>query len=211
MWLVVGLGNPGSDYAATRHNIGFMAVDALAAHERFSSKFHGETASRSIEGEKVILLKPMTFMNLSGKSVQAAMSFYKIPPENVIVLHDELDLPLGKIRIKQGGGANGHNGLKDIDQMVGPDYWRIRLGIGHPGMKEQVHSHVLSRFTAEEQKLVDAVNVSLVKHFPLFWQKKPEMVMTKVAADFAPVKEKKEKPATDAKAPAKAGDTETKE
>ena len=155
MFLVVGLGNPGSDYALTRHNVGFMAVDALAGPERFTSKFHGEIASRSIEGEKVILLKPQTFMNLSGKSVQAAMAFYKVPPEHVIVLHDELDLPLGKIRIKHGGGANGHNGLKDIDQMVGPDYWRIRLGIGHPGMKEQVHGHVLSRFSSEEMGEVE--------------------------------------------------------
>ena len=191
MWLVVGLGNPGSDYAQTRHNIGFMAVDALAGHARFTSKFHSETASLSIEGEKVILLKPQTFMNLSGKAVQAAMAFYKIAPEQVIVLHDELDLPLGKIRIKQGGGANGHNGLKDIDQMIGPDYWRIRLGIGHPGTAEQVHGHVLSKFTAEERELVDKVNASVVKHFPLFWQKKPEMLATKVAQDFAPVKEKK--------------------
>ena len=211
MWLIAGLGNPGAEYAATRHNIGFMAVDALGGAERFSSKFHGETASRSIEGEKVILLKPMTFMNLSGKSVQAAMAFYKIPPEKVIVLHDELDLPLGKIRIKQGGGANGHNGLKDIDQMVGPNYWRIRLGIGHPGMKEQVHGHVLSRFSSEEMVIVDQVNQSLAKHFPLFWQKKPEMLATKVAQDFAPVKENKEKPATEASSAAKAANKEPKE
>ena len=208
MWLIVGLGNPGSEYAATRHNIGFMAVDALADRARFTSKFHGETTALSIDGEKVILLKPMTFMNLSGKSVQAAMAFYKIAPEHVIVLHDELDLPLGKIRIKQGGGANGHNGLKDIDQMVGPDYWRIRLGIGHPGRSEQVHGHVLGRFSSEEQNMVDLVHASLVRHFPLFWQKKPEMLATKVAQDFAPVKEKKEKPATEAKPTAKACDTE---
>ena len=193
MWLIAGLGNPGPEYAPTRHNIGFMAVDALAGAAGFSSKFHGETATLSIEGEKVVLLKPMTFMNLSGKSVQAAMAFYKIPPENVIVLHDELDLPLGKIRIKQGGGANGHNGLKDIDRLVGVNYWRIRLGIGHPGIKEQVHGHVLSRFTSDEQAVVDQVNQSIVKHFPLFWQKSPEMLATKVAQDFALVKEKKPK------------------
>lgn len=195
MWLVVGLGNPGSDYAQTRHNIGFMAVDALAGAARFTSKFQSETASLSIEGEKVVLLKPQTFMNLSGKAVQAAAAFYKIPPENIIVLHDELDLPLGKIRIKQGGGANGHNGLKDIDQMIGANYWRIRLGIGHPGTAEQVHGHVLSRFTSDEQAIVEKVITSLCSHFPLFWQKKPEMLATKVAQDFAPVKEKKEKPA----------------
>lgn len=194
MFLVVGLGNPGPDYALTRHNIGFMAVDALAGAERFTSKFHGEVASRSIESEKLILLKPMTFMNLSGKSVQAAMAFYKIPPENVIVLHDELDIPLGKLRIKRGGGANGHNGIKDIDQMIGPNYWRIRLGIGHPGMKEQVHSHVLSRFTADEMAQVEKVNASLVNHFALFWQHSPEKLASKIAAELTPPKEKKPTP-----------------
>lgn len=181
MWLVVGLGNPGSEYALTRHNIGFMAVDALAGAEHFTSKFHGEIASRSIEGEKILLLKPMTFMNLSGKSVQAAMAFYKIPPDHVIVLHDELDLPLGKIRIKCGGGANGHNGIKHIDQMIGQEYWRIRLGIGHPGMKEQVHSHVLSRFTAEERAIADRMNAAVAQHFSLFWQKSPETLASKLA------------------------------
>ena len=198
MFLLVGLGNPGPEYALTRHNIGFMAVDVLAAAARFTSKFHGETATLSIEDEKVILLKPMTFMNLSGKSVQAAMAFYKIPPENVIVLHDELDLPLGKIRIKQGGGANGHNGLKDIDQMVGPDYWRIRLGIGHPGMKEQVHGHVLSRFTKDEQDEVVKVMQALGNNFALFWKRSPEVLATKVAATLNPQPTKPPKPAAPA-------------
>ncbi len=206
MWLIVGLGNPGPDYAATRHNIGFMALDALAGPARFTSKFHGEICQPTIEGEKLLLLKPMTFMNLSGKAVQAAMAFYKIPLDHLIVLHDELDLPLGKIRIKKGGGANGHNGLKDIDRLVGPDYWRIRLGIGHPGMKEQVHGHVLGRFSAEEVAEVEKINQSLVRHFALFWQQKPEMLATKFAQDFAPVKEKKEKPATAANIAAKAGE-----
>ncbi len=186
MHLLVGLGNPGPEYALTRHNIGFMAVDALADAARFTAKFHGEISARAIEDEKVILLKPMTYMNLSGKSVQAAMAFYKIPPENVIVLHDELDLPLGKIRIKQGGGANGHNGLKDIDQMVGPDYWRIRLGIGHPGMKEQVHGHVLSRFSNAEQDEVVKVLTALSANFALFWKRSPEVLATKVAATLNP-------------------------
>lgn len=188
MFLVAGLGNPGPDYALTRHNIGFMAVDALAGRERFSSKFQSETASLSIEGEKVILLKPMTFMNHSGRAVQAAMAFYKIPPAQVIVLHDELDIALGKIRIKQGGGANGHNGIKDIDQCIGLGYWRIRLGIGHPGMKEQVHSHVLSRFGADEMAQVEKVNVALMAHFALFWQRSPEVLASKIAAQLAPPK-----------------------
>lgn len=191
MWLIVGLGNPGAEYELTRHNIGFMAVDRLAVGCSFSSKFHGLTAQAMLGSEKLIFLKPQTFMNLSGKSVQAAMGFYKIPPENVIVLHDELDLPLGKLRIKQGGGANGHNGLKDIDQMAGVNYWRIRLGIGHPGTKDQVHDHVLSRFSAEEIKEVERVLVALAEHFPLFWQQSPEVLASKTAQALLPVKEKK--------------------
>ena len=186
MHLLVGLGNPGPEYAQTRHNIGFMAVDALAGAARFSAKFHGETTALSIEDEKVILLKPMTYMNLSSKSVQAAMAFYKIAPENIIIFHDELDLPLGKIRIKLGGGANGHNGLKDIDQMIGPNYWRIRLGIGHPGTAEQVHGHVLSRFSSGEREVVDKVTASIAKNLALFWKRSPEVLATKVALALNP-------------------------
>jgi PTH1 family peptidyl-tRNA hydrolase len=186
MRLIVGLGNPGAEYALTRHNIGFMAIDALAGAAAFTSKFHGEIAALTIEGEKLLLLKPMTYMNHSGRSVQAAAAFYKIPPEHIVVLHDELDLPLGKIRIKRGGGANGHNGLKDIDQMLGPDYWRIRLGIGHPGTKEQVHDHVLNRFSALEMKQVAQVLATVTEKFPLFWQASPEVLASKIAATLNP-------------------------
>lgn len=193
MWLIVGLGNPGPEYALTRHNIGFMAVDVLADAARFTSKFQGLVTQHSIEGEPCLLLKPQTFMNLSGRSVQAAAAFYKIPPERIIVLHDELDLPLGKIRIKQGGGANGHNGLKDIDQALGPNYWRIRLGIGHPGTKEQVHSHVLSKFSAGEMDEVARLLCEVARNFPLFWQKSPEMLATKVAEKLNPPRPKPEK------------------
>ncbi len=205
MFLLVGLGNPGAEYALTRHNIGFMAIDALAGAANFSSKFHGETASLTIEGEKVLLLKPMTYMNNSGRSVQAAAAFYKIPPEHIIVLHDELDLPLGKIRIKQGGGANGHNGLKDIDLVVGPDYWRIRLGIGHPGVKEQVHDHVLSRFSAAEMKEVEKLLAVVTEKFALFWQASPEVLASKMAAALNPPRPNQpKKPTTDEAAPVKA-------
>lgn len=197
MWLIAGLGNPGADYAATRHNIGFMAVDALADAARFSSKFHGETTSLERGTEKLILLKPTTYMNNSGRSVQAAMAFYKLPPSQLIVIHDELDLPLGKIRIKKGGGANGHNGLKDIDQCIGQDYWRIRLGIGHPGMKEQVHGHVLSRFSSDERAVVEKLTAVLAQKFALFWEHSPEALMSKVTETLnppppKPAKEKKE-------------------
>lgn len=194
MFLIVGLGNPGAEYERTRHNIGFMSIDQLASGGiSFASKFHGLVAQATLTDEKVVFLKPQTFMNLSGKSVQAAMAFYKIPPENVIVLHDELDLPLGKIRIKQGGGANGHNGIKDIDQMVGPNYWRIRLGIGHPGTAEQVHGHVLSRFASEEMVEVERVLKALTENFPLFWQRSPEVLASKVAQALLPTKPKVEK------------------
>jgi PTH1 family peptidyl-tRNA hydrolase len=190
MWLIAGLGNPGSEYAATRHNIGFMAVDALAGAARFSSKFHGEVTSINLGDEKLVLLKPLTYMNNSGRSVQAALAFYKLPPAQLVVLHDELDLPVGKMRIKQGGGANGHNGIKDIDAAIGQDYWRIRLGIGHPGDKDRVHDHVLSRFTGEERTEVDRVAVALAGHFPLFWQQTPEALASKVAATLNPPRPK---------------------
>ena len=195
MWLVAGLGNPGAEYAATRHNIGFMAVDRLAAGGSFSNKFQGEVAQVSIGGEKVILLKPQTYMNHSGRSVQAAMAFYKIAPEKLIVIYDELDLPPGKLRIKKAGGANGHNGIKDIDQSIGPDYWRIRLGIGHPGLAAQVHSYVLSKFgpddRAESDRLIDA----LVRDFALFFQHSPEALATKVAHTLNPPQPKQAPPA----------------
>jgi len=196
MWLITGLGNPGAEYASTRHNIGFLAVDDLARQVRapqFSNKFHGEFCQTELGGEKLLLLKPQTFMNNSGRSVQAAMAFFKVPLSQLIVLHDELDLPPGKIRIKKGGGANGHNGLRDIDACVGQDYWRIRLGIGHPGTKEQVHGHVLSRFSSEERTIVDKVNETLSVHFALFWQHSPEALATKVAATLNPPRIKKPK------------------
>ncbi len=193
MWLVVGLGNPGADYRSTRHNIGFMAIDALAGAAKFSKKFQGEIAQVDIGEEKVLLLKPQTFMNNSGRSVQAAMAFYKLPLENLIVLHDELDLPLFKLRIKQGGGNNGHNGIKDIDANIGPDYWRIRLGIGHPGDKDAVHGHVLSSFGKDEREGADTLLNALAKHFPLFWQHSPEALMSKVTDTLNP-REKKPQP-----------------
>jgi PTH1 family peptidyl-tRNA hydrolase len=135
MKLLVGLGNPGSQYEGNRHNIGFMALDAIArAHgiTQFRNKHAGSLAEGSIEGEKVILLKPQTFMNRSGDSVQQVAQFYKIAPSDIIVLYDELDLVAGKVRVKVGGGNGGHNGLRSIDPQIGLDYKRVRLGIGHP-------------------------------------------------------------------------------
>lgn len=160
MFLIVGLGNPGTEYANTRHNIGFIAADAIAGRYGFGpfkAKFDGLLAEGKIEGEKVYLLKPQTFMNLSGNSVIKAAAFYKIPPQNVIVIHDDMDLQPGQLKAKLGGGSGGHNGIKSIDAHITPGYNRVRIGVGHPaGKGEQVVSHVLSGFSKDDKKLVDA-------------------------------------------------------
>ena len=154
MHLIVGLGNPGSKYQGNRHNIGFMAVDEVVRRHGFSpwrKRFQGETSDGMLAGEKVLLLKPLTYMNESGRSVGAAMSFYNIDPAQVIVLYDELDLEPGKVRVKLGGGAAGHNGIRSMIAHCGPHFVRVRLGIGHPGDKNLVHPHVLSDFAKSDK------------------------------------------------------------
>jgi len=149
MKLFIGLGNPGAKYAGNRHNIGYMAVDRIAAEHGFGpwrARFQGLVAEGSLGGEKVVLLKPETFMNLSGQSVGEAQRFFKLPPEDLVVFHDELDLAPGKARVKQGGGHAGHNGLRSIHAHIGEAYGRVRLGIGHPGHKDAVAAHVLADF-----------------------------------------------------------------
>jgi PTH1 family peptidyl-tRNA hydrolase len=160
MFLVVGLGNPGAEYAATRHNVGFMAADEI--HRRynftpFRAKFDGLIAEGQIEGEKVYLLKPQTYMNLSGNSVVKAAGFYKILPADVVVIHDDMDLPTDKIKAKLGGGAGGHNGLKSIDACITPAYNRIRIGVGHPQNRDEnsIVNHVLSGFSKADKTKVD--------------------------------------------------------
>ena len=158
MKLLVGLGNPGPKYAGNRHNIGFMALDAIArrhASAPFRARFRGEMAEATIGGEKVLLLKPLTYMNESGRSVGEAMGFFKIALADVIVFHDELDLPPAKLRIKTGGGNAGHNGLRSITAQCGNDYVRVRLGIGHPGIKDLVHAYVLNDFGKSERPWVE--------------------------------------------------------
>lgn len=158
MKLIVGLGNPGAKYAANRHNIGFMALDRIAEDHGlrpWRARFQGLSAEGRIGDARVTLLKPQTFMNLSGQSVGEAMRYLKLTPGDVIVLHDELDLPPGKCRIKQGGGHAGHNGLRSIHQHIGPDYGRVRLGIGHPGHKDKVAPFVLSDFAKADQDWLD--------------------------------------------------------
>lgn len=156
---LVGLGNPGPDHAPQRHNIGFWLADALAreAGETFKleKRLHGDLAKVKIAGQELFLLKPQTFMNVSGRSVQALAAYYKIRPEEMLVVHDELDLPVGTTRIKRGGGHGGHNGLRDISAQLGQDYCRLRMGIGHPGDKRQVIGYVLSRPAKAEQALLE--------------------------------------------------------
>ncbi|MCF6430914.1 aminoacyl-tRNA hydrolase [Leisingera sp. MMG026] len=160
MKLFVGLGNPGPKYERNRHNIGFMALDNIAGDHRFSpwkSKFQALICEGNLGGEKVLLLKPQTFMNLSGQSVGEAMRFYKLTPADVVVLHDELDLAPGKARMKQGGGHAGHNGLRSIHSHIGADYARVRLGIGHPGHKDAVAGYVLRDFPKADEGWLDDV------------------------------------------------------
>ncbi len=158
MQLFVGLGNPGGKYAANRHNIGFMALDRIADDHGFSpwkSKFQAQLCEGRLGSEKVMLLKPETFMNLSGQAVGEAMRFFKLTSEDVTVFHDELDLAPSKCRVKMGGGHAGHNGLRSIHQHIGPDYQRVRLGVGHPGRKELVAAYVLHDFHKADQDWLD--------------------------------------------------------
>ncbi|WP_152046051.1 aminoacyl-tRNA hydrolase [Aureimonas psammosilenae] len=167
MLLIVGLGNPGPQYAGHRHNIGFMALDEIQRHPGFSPwsrKFKGEISEGVIGGEKVLLLKPLTFMNVSGESVGEAARFYKIEPAQIVVIHDELDLTPGKVRVKVGGGNGGHNGLKSIDAHLGKEYRRVRLGIGHPGSKERVNGHVLSDFHKSDRVWLDPLIEAFGRH-----------------------------------------------
>jgi PTH1 family peptidyl-tRNA hydrolase len=160
MLLLVGLGNPGSRYAGNRHNIGFMAVDAIAKRHRigpFRRRFQGVSAEGPLEGERVLLLLPGTYMNESGRAVAEAVNFYKLGLPDIVVLHDEIDLEPGKVRVKTGGGSAGHNGLRSISSHVGNDYRRVRIGVGHPGVKELVHGYVLNDFAKSERDWVETL------------------------------------------------------
>lgn len=160
MKLIAGLGNPGAKYSGNRHNIGFMAVDRIAADHGFSpwkSKFQGQISEGRLGHEKVVLLKPETFMNRSGQSVGDAMRFFKLDPQDVIVLHDEIDLAPAKVRVKEGGGHAGHNGLRSVHGHIGAEYQRVRLGVGHPGHKDAVPGYVLRDFAKSDQDWLDDV------------------------------------------------------
>ncbi|MHA6324919.1 aminoacyl-tRNA hydrolase [Roseivivax sp. CAU 1753] len=184
MKLLVGLGNPGRDYAGHRHNIGFMALDRIAETHGFGpwkQKFQGAVTEGQLGGGKVLLLKPGTFMNRSGQAVGEAARFYKIPPEDVIVFHDELDLAPGRLKCKQGGGHAGHNGLRSIHGHIGESYGRVRLGIGHPGRKELVSGYVLHDFAKADQDWLDDLLRGIADGAPLLADGDMPGFMTKVA------------------------------
>ena len=185
MKLWVGLGNPEPGMARQRHNIGFMALDAIANRHGFSpwrQRFRGLVAEGSIGGEKVMALKPMTYMNESGNSVQPAAAFFKLPTDAITAFHDELDLIPGKVRVKRGGGAAGHNGLRSMDRQLGvPDYWRVRLGIGHPGHKDRVLGYVLGDFAKADQVWLPTLLDAVADAAPLLAADQHEQFMTKVA------------------------------
>lgn len=184
MKLFVGLGNPGAKYTNNRHNIGFLAMDRVASDHGFApwrGKFQGKLCEGTLAGEKTILLKPETFMNLSGNSVAAAAKFYKIPPADITVFHDELDLAPGKCRVKMGGGHAGHNGLRSIHANMGPDYQRVRLGIGHPGHKDRVAAYVLHDFAKSDADWLDDLIRGISDGVPALAQGEPARFMNAVS------------------------------
>lgn len=200
MILLVGLGNPGPKYAQNRHNIGFMAVDAIVRRHSFSperTRFQGLVSEGTLAGEKVLALKPMTYMNESGRSVGEAMRFFKLEPEHVVVFHDELDLAPGKLRIKTGGGHGGHNGLRSIDAHIGPNYRRIRLGIGHPGDKERVLGHVLGDFAKADMKWLEPFLDAIASEAPLLAEGRFNSFANRVHLLLNPEPEKKPAPKDD--------------
>jgi PTH1 family peptidyl-tRNA hydrolase len=198
--LIAGLGNPGADYARNRHNAGFMAVDVIHDSYDFGpwrSRFQGAIAEGTLARRKTYLLKPRTYMNESGASVGAAAHFFKLPAEAIVVMHDEIDLAAGKLRAKAGGGDAGHNGLRSITAALGPDYRRVRIGVGHPGEKNRVHGHVLNNFSkADEDWLVPLLS-AMAEAAPYLAKDDDAGFMNKVAVTLSPP-EKKPKPEAEA-------------
>lgn len=191
MFVLVGLGNPGEKYAFNRHNIGFMAVDSLAATYRFPPfklKFSAAVSEGVVGDHKVLLCKPMAYMNLSGQPVGELIRFYKIPPSHVYVVHDDLDLEPGQIKLKIGGGHGGHNGLKSLDQHIGKDYWRVRLGIGHPGRPlaypDVVAQYVLSNFSRPDEEWVSQALRAVTEEADTLFGADPGVWLTKIAENL---------------------------
>ena len=195
MLLLIGLGNPGAAYQGHRHNVGFMAVDAIARAHNFAParvRFRGETREGTFSGAKgstkTIILKPLTYMNESGNAVREAVDFFKLALSDVVVIYDEIDLAPGKLRAKAGGGNAGHNGLRSISAHVGNDYRRVRIGVGHPGVKELVHGHVLHDFSKADHAWLDPLIDAIAEAAPFLADGDDAGFMTKVALLTAPPK-----------------------
>ena len=198
--LIAGLGNPGAEYARNRHNAGFMAVDVIHESYKFSpwrARFQGQLSEGSLGGRKTYLLKPMTYMNDSGLSIGPAMRFFKLPLDALVVIHDEIDLAAAKLKMKKGGGDAGNNGARSITATLGPDYRRVRIGIGHPGEKHRVHGHVLGNFSkADEEWLVPMLS-AIAEAAPLLAKDDDAGFMNRIALLTQPPKKKEKKDAPD--------------
>ncbi len=193
MLLFVGLGNPGAEYTENRHNAGFMVADAIARHHDFPAprqRFHGHVAEGRIAEAKVLLFKPGTYMNESGLAIGEVSRYFKIPPGEIVVFHDEIDLAPGKVRVKKGGGNAGHNGLRSIDAHIGPDFWRVRIGVGHPGSKEAGQAYVLRNFPKADRAWLDPLIEAIAEAAPLLTEFDGAGFMNKVTLATRPPEEK---------------------
>ncbi len=212
MLLLVGLGNPGPRHANNRHNIGFMALDEIVRRHSFGPwrlRFQGQLAEGRIGAEKVLALKPETYMNESGRAVGEAVRFYKLEPaEQVVVIHDEIDLVPGKIKVKLGGGAGGHNGIRSLDQHIGREYRRVRLGVGHPGDKDLVHGYVLQDFHKEDAAWLEKLIPAVAEELPRLIEGDEGGFMSRVAHIMNPPKPKPPKPEPGAETPPGEGGAE---
>ena len=188
MRLLVGLGNPGPEYEHNRHNVGFLAAGEISRRYSFGpfkARFKGEYSEGTIKGEKMGILLPLTYMNLSGQSVLNAVQFYKITHKDIFVLHDEIDLAPGRVKVKYGGSSAGHNGLKSLDQYIGSDYWRIRLGVGHPGHRDLVARYVLNNFAKEERPIIVNMIEGVAEHFPLLLTGDANLFMNQIGSVYS--------------------------
>jgi PTH1 family peptidyl-tRNA hydrolase len=193
MLLLVGLGNPGPEYAAQRHNVGFMAIDAIHHRHGFGPwrrRFGGAVAEGTLAGGKVLLVKPQTYMNESGRAVGEAVHFYKLAPKDVVAIHDEVDLAPGKVRMKAGGGSAGHNGLRSVSAAIGDDYRRLRIGIGHPGVKEMVPHHVLHDFAKADRLWLEPLLDAIADNAGLLVEGKDATFANRLHEALAPAKAK---------------------
>lgn len=194
MLVIAGLGNPGGQYQNHRHNVGFMAADAIVRRHSFSPwtrKFQALVSEGRLGGDKALLIKPQTYMNLSGQAVGEALRFYKLGPENLVVLYDELDLAPGKVRVKTGGGSGGHNGIRSLDAHLGPEYRRVRIGIGHPGDKARVTNHVLGDFAKADAVWLEPLLDAIADNAPLLASGDDSGFMNRIALATQPPKAEK--------------------